>query len=1165
MTFARERIWTMGAGIAVGILMMVLLVAQPAVGAEPLVYSSSFGPDGTEATDFGRVGSVAVDQQTHVVYVIDREAGSLYKFDADGQPVDFTGSAAYISGNQIGGLTFFPNPGESQVAVDSQSHVVYVTSGNSIVAFQPDGEPANFSAGPGAGTNQITGFSELLGVAVDVNGNVYASDYAGPVRIYAPTGELITQFEAAQAANVAVATDGSVYVNRWRSSVLEFTPSEFPVTAATTYEAATEPLDENVSFSVAVDPITGDVYVAERYPDDFSFSRVAHFDSAGAFIEYFGGPGEEGQLADGIAGVAVTGATGKVYVGSDSELGDTYSKVSIFSPEVIPVSAPTIGSTSAIEVSSDSAVLRAQINPNTLETTYRFEYGLAPCSQAASACTVTPPLGASAGAGHEEVNVSRSISGLQSNTTYYYRVVAENSLGVTEGPDRSFTTQVDDLNVALIDSRVWEMVSPANKLGGVLVRRSGGIIQAATSGNGIAFQSFGSIEATPEGNRAVELSTVLATRGDAGWSNTDITPPHTKATPLANGGEYNLFSPELSKALLEPHDGTLLSPQASERAPYLRENTQPPTYTPLVTGKEGYANVPPGTVFGGDELQEMVSEASISGASPDLSHVVLRSAVPLAEGAAANSLYEWAAGQLRPVSVLPADEGGAMVGGVLGSDQGTVRHAVSEDGSRVFWSPGNIGVSGINLTALYMRDTLAEVTVRLDGAEGDASGSGAARPAFQGASADGSVVYFTDSRQLTADASPGGRDLYRCEIAAAPAAPGCASLTNLSAPLPGSGESGDVQGLVSAISEDGSKVYFVASGVLDTSVNGAGESAVPGEPNLYLWEQGERQFVVTLSPDDDPDWGKVAGETPGYERLLVAATSPSGRFFVFMSERDLTGYDNRDAVSGERVEEVFAFDSATGRLTCVSCAASGASPSGRKQPPAGNGTQSADPQDLWAERWVAATLPEPTASGGSLVSLYPLYRPRAVLDNGRVFFNAVDSLVSADSNGNWDVYQYEPFGVGGCSASGNAAVSILTDGCVGLISSGTGEREATFLDASVSGNDVFFLTPAQLSVQDVDTLDDVYDARVGGVRAQRTPPIACSGEDCRATGAPPGATNPISSVFQGKGDPRTAKKRRCPKGKHRVRRGGRTRCVPRKHRHRRGVNRAGNGGKQGVR
>jgi len=35
---------------------------------------------------------------------------------------------------------------------------------------------------------------------------------------------------------------------------------------------------------------------------------------------------------------------------------------------------------------------------------------------------------------------------------------------------------------------------------------------------------------------------------------------------------------------------------------------------------------------------------------------------------------------------------------------------------------------------------------------------------------------------------------------------------------------------------------------------------------------------------------------------------------------------------------------------------------------------------------------------------------------GRLFFNTSVSLVSADANGNQDVYEFEPDGVGGCSA-----------------------------------------------------------------------------------------------------------------------------------------------------
>jgi len=1113
-------------------LVVCVLAASVASAAEDPSYLSSFGPDGTSSAGFERAGPIAVDQGSDIVYVIDHSAGSLFKFDTDGNPLAFTGSSGYISGNAITGLSFFVGSGESQVAVDSTSHRIYVTSGNSIRAFQENGEAAEFSVGPGAGTSEISGFTELLGVAVDSNGNIYASDYgpggSGVISIYTSSGEFITQFETATPANIAVDSNGSVYVNRWHSTVLKFTPSEFPVTATTTYTAVSEPVDPAASYTVSVNPATNDVYIAEN---EGLIAQIAWYDENGNLLSTFAGPGEEGDI-ESSEGIGINGDSGTVYV-SDTRVD--LSQVKIFGEEVFKPERPTIVTVAATRVTADSATLQARINPNTLATTYRFEYGTSDCSAIPNPCTAAPISGAAIGSGHDPMIVSQSIAGLQPNTTYHYRVVAENSLGTITSADRTFTTQGVSLGFELSDSRAWEMVSPPHKFGGVLRSSSAGVIQAAEDGNGLVYQSLGSIEAAPEGNRAVEPASVLARRSaDGGWRSRDITPPHTKATTVASGTEYDLFSPNLERALLEPRDATVLSPRASERTPYLRENSEPAIYTPLVTSKEGFANVPLGTLFGGT-LE--VSDVTVSGANRALSHVVLASRTPLVADAAPESLYEWAGGDLQPVSELPTAEGGAVVQGVLGSEQGSVRHAVSEDGSRVFWAPGNIGTGSINLTALYLRDTVAEVTTRLDVLQPGASGAGDARPVFQGASADGTVVFFTDSRQLTSDASTSGRDLYRCEIPSGAASQGCASLTNLSAPRANAGESAEVQGLVPAFSEDGTRLYFVALGVLDAAPNPVGEEAISGEPNLYLWQEGEGpRFIVALSNEDDRDWGRLHGDTPGYARLLSAAASPSGRYFSFMSERSLTGYENRDAVSAELDEEVYVYDVATERLACVSCNPSGASPAGQQGPPFG-----ADPQSLWTGRWVAATLPELTVSAGSQLARYPVYRPRAVLDNGRVFFNAADSLVPADSNGNWDVYQYEPTGVGSCSiSSSGSAASRSGDACVSLISSGTAEGPSTFLDASATGDDVFFLTAGRLSVNDTDTVYDIYDARVNGIAAVLNPVSGCAGEACQPAVAPPPSSAPASAVFRGPGNAK-----HCPKGKRKVRRHGKVRCVRR--------------------
>lgn len=125
-----------------------------------------------------------------------------------------------------------------------------------------------------------------------------------------------------------------------------------------------------------------------------------------------------------------------------------------------------------------------------------------------------------------------------------------------------------------------------------------------------------------------------------------------------------------------------------------------------------------------------------------------------------------------------------------------------------------------------------------------------------------------------------------------------------------------------------------------------------------------------------------------------------------------------------------------------------------------------------------------------------------------MFFDSYQALAPQDTNGEPDVYEWERPGKGQCSDS---------EGCVHLLSGGTSTQGSFLLDASESGDDVFFITRAQLLGADRNELYDVYDARVDGY----TPiaPPACSGSGCQGVpGAPPIFATPSSVTFAGVGN-----------------------------------------------
>jgi len=95
--------------------------------------------------------------------------------------------------------------------------------------------------------------------------------------------------------------------------------------------------------------------------------------------------------------------------------------------------APTAITAGYTNVTTTSATLNAEVNPNSVETKYFFEYGTT------TGYGSETPLG-NAGAGTTGVPVDAEITNLAPNTTYYYRIVASSAIGETVGGPVSFTT-----------------------------------------------------------------------------------------------------------------------------------------------------------------------------------------------------------------------------------------------------------------------------------------------------------------------------------------------------------------------------------------------------------------------------------------------------------------------------------------------------------------------------------------------------------------------------------------------------------------------------------------------------------------------------------------------------------------------------------------------------
>jgi hypothetical protein len=734
-----------------------------------------------------------------------------------------------------------------------------------------------------------------------------------------------------------------------------------------------------------------------------------------------------------------------------------------------PVSFRTPPQAYATEVFTSTAKLHAVVNPEGVSSSYALEYALA-----GEPLEPVPGGSGGAGEGSEPVSFEAQLEGLKPGKAYRYRLTVTNTASETfHSEEHTFTTP--------------EVPTPP-------------ATGSCPNEQRRAEQPFA--QALPD-CRAYEIVSPLNSEGQDATEERLVS---GTARAAVSGEALTYVS---AGSFAEPAGAAIHSQMLSRRQEaaggWSTRSIEPPTeayYGTLFGGYQGAFFTPeltaglvssqavlaPGAPAGLHELYsadfasgsytflsklpaseelydhpyhtESQSGVFPLGASEDLSHVVFL-ATP---GSGQGRLHEWVDGRVFIVNVSNSEPPQVLEGGVghpgEGGIEADVWRAVSSDGSRVVFTHNG---------QLFMRINDEQPQSPMEGPTckqpADACtiqiSPGTAGAHYWGASTDDTKIFYTEGAE--------GGDLYEYTLPAGSVEGEAKALTT----------NGKLQGVVQ-VSEDGSYVYFIADRAL------AG-NAVEGQPNLYVsHEAGVPTLIATLSPNDMPVWHVG----PGFDESAIA---PDGTRLAFTSEQNLTAYDNQQAGHGDcetefgrfgetehgRCREVYLYDAHAGTLVCASCDTTGARPVGG-----------------------AKLTSSVYAAGGEGTTGENNYEPRDLLAGGSLFFESSDALVPHAGNGRRNVYEYE-------------------NGQLHALSNVAGKNSSFFVDASPSGQDVFFATADQLLPQDQSNNILVYDARTGGGFAAPATTTSCqNGDSCKPPVSPqPAVTTPRgTATFNGLGN-----------------------------------------------
>jgi hypothetical protein len=450
----RRRGMVSGArSISIVSLFALALFAISVSSASAAKIRPSKGTFGSAAQpSFTHAGGLAVDQSNGDLLVIEYvesygASGTLERFKENGEPDPFSALGTNVIDGKKG-------PRGEPCADEPAS--CDETPGNAGVLTTE-----------GVGPSEVEVAVAPPGAAAGTEGDIYVTDALGEVvDIFAPSGEYIGQDSFGFPCGVAVDPAGEVFVGSYEreEAVYKLEPTapgelsevaQFPTTNPCQLAAGAGPSagyifaaqflhspvkiasegaeegnpqytvpsgEDTTSFSV--DPATGDLFTASQ-------TAVRDYDVSGSTEATEVTPPI--PLASAALGVAVDENSGNTYI---ARAGD--SQIEVFGQ---PFSPPTVLTESASAPQKTTSILHGRVGPEGQAVEQcAFEYG--PISAAGFPSQVAcAPDAAEIPADTALHSVTGTLAGLQSGTTYRFRLTVRTEGNETSGEELEFTTK----------------------------------------------------------------------------------------------------------------------------------------------------------------------------------------------------------------------------------------------------------------------------------------------------------------------------------------------------------------------------------------------------------------------------------------------------------------------------------------------------------------------------------------------------------------------------------------------------------------------------------------------------------------------------------------------------------------------------------------------------